>query len=29
MVRQKKFNITGICIPKLHYMVDTTDKIVV
>ncbi len=27
----KKFNTTGICIPSLHYMVDTTtviDKIV-
>ncbi len=23
----KKFNTTGICIPSLHYMVDTTDMI--
>lgn len=23
----KKFNITGICIPELHYMVDTNDRI--
>ena len=27
MAKQKKFNITGICIPQLHYMVDTSDKI--
>ena len=27
MTKQKKFNVTGICIPKLHYMVDTTDII--
>ncbi len=27
MAKQKKFNITGICIPKLHYMVDTGDKV--
>lgn len=27
MVRRKTFNITGICIPGLHYMVDTTDRI--
>ena len=24
---KKKFNITGICIPSLHYMVDTSDRI--
>lgn len=24
---EKKFNTTGICIPSLHYMVDTTDMI--
>ncbi len=24
---QKKFNITGLCIPGKHYMVDTSDKI--
>ncbi len=27
MVKQKKFNITGICVPDLHYMVDTGDKL--
>ena len=27
MRKNKRFNITGICIPELHYMVDTTDKI--
>ncbi len=26
-MKQKKFNITGICVPGLHYMVDTGDKI--
>lgn len=26
-IKQKKFNVTGICIPRLHYMVDITDKI--
>lgn len=24
----KRFNVTGTCIPKSHYMVDTTDKLV-
>jgi hypothetical protein len=24
---QKRFNITGVCIPGKHYMVDTSDKI--
>lgn len=24
---QKKFNTTGICIPSMHYMADTTDMI--
>jgi hypothetical protein len=24
---QKKFNITGLCIPEKHYMVDTSNKI--
>ncbi len=23
----KRFNTTGICIPSLHYMADTTDMI--
>lgn len=23
----KEFNTTAICIPELHYMVDTTEKI--
>ena len=23
----RKFNITGVCIPALHYMVDTSAKI--
>ena len=23
---QKEFNITGVCIPEKHYMVDITDK---
>lgn len=27
MIKQKKFNITGICVPDLHYMVDTGDKL--
>lgn len=27
MARRKIFNITGICIPELHYMVDTSDRI--
>ncbi len=27
MERYKKFNTTGICIPALHYMVDTTDML--
>jgi len=27
MAQQKYFNITGPCIPSLHYMVDTNDKI--
>lgn len=27
MAKQKKFNITGICVPDLHYMVDTGDKL--
>lgn len=27
MTRKKVFNITGPCIPALHYMVDTSDKI--
>ena len=26
-IKQKKFNVTGICIPRFHYMVDITDKI--
>lgn len=24
---KKKFNVTGTCIPKMHYMVDTSNKI--
>ncbi|MEG3041417.1 MAG: AAA family ATPase, partial [Clostridium sp.] len=24
---EKKFNITGTCIPNRHYMVDTSNKI--
>ena len=24
---KKKFNVTGICIPEKHYMVDISDKI--
>ena len=24
---EKEFNITGTCIPKMHYMVDTSDKL--
>jgi hypothetical protein len=24
---KKKFNITGTCVPKMHYMVDTSNKI--
>lgn len=24
---KKKFNVTGTCIPEMHYMVDTSDKI--
>ncbi len=27
MAGKKEFNITGLCIPKLHYMVDTNDKV--
>ena len=27
MGNHKRFNTTGICIPSLHYMVDTTDMI--
>lgn len=27
MLTNKKFNTTGICIPSLHYMADTTDMI--
>lgn len=27
MPSNKKFNTTGICIPSLHYMADTTDMI--
>lgn len=27
MAKQNKFNITGICIPQLHYMVDMAEKI--
>ena len=27
MLSNKKFNTTGICIPSLHYMADTTDII--
>lgn len=27
MEKKKKFNVTGICIPELHYMVDTSDRI--
>lgn len=27
MLSNKKFNTTGICIPSLHYMADTTDMI--
>lgn len=27
MLTKKKFNTTGICIPSLHYMADTTDMI--
>ena len=23
----KRFNITGVCIPHMHYMVDTTVKV--
>lgn len=26
-IKRKKFNVTGICIPGQHYMVDITDKI--
>jgi hypothetical protein len=24
----RKFNTTGLCVPKMHYMVDTTEKII-
>ncbi|MCI9173641.1 MAG: hypothetical protein HFH49_01680, partial [Lachnospiraceae bacterium] len=24
---KKEFNVTGLCIPKLHYMVDASEKI--
>lgn len=27
MVKRRKFNTTGICIPELHYMVDMSDRI--
>ena len=27
MVKRKRFNITGICIPGQHYMVDISGKI--
>lgn len=27
MMNRKRFNTTGICIPSLHYMADTTDMI--
>lgn len=27
MGNRKRFNTTGICIPSLHYMADTTDMI--
>jgi hypothetical protein len=27
MSENKEFNITGLCIPKLHYMVDTSEKV--
>jgi len=27
MERKKIFNITGLCVPELHYMVDITEKI--
>lgn len=27
MAKSKKFNTTGLCIPTLHYMVNTSDKI--
>lgn len=27
MPSNKKFNTTGICIPSLHYMADTSDMI--
>lgn len=27
MAKKKEFNITGLCIPKLHYMVDTSEKV--
>ena len=27
MNKRKKFNVTGLCIPELHYMVDISEKI--
>lgn len=24
---EKKFNVTGICIPEMHYMVDISNKL--
>jgi len=26
-VVEKEFNLTGICIPKMHYMVDISSKL--
>jgi hypothetical protein len=26
-VTEKEFNVTGTCIPEMHYMVDISDKL--